>query len=281
MDKKDNNIGLILSGGGANGAFQVGAMRELIDNGHEFSHVAGVSVGAINAAMYAQGEFDTLERMWESINSKDIYKGSLNLWHIAKALVMGRPNVLSNEPLEKLLNNFLDIRKLKKPLAVGVVNATTGEYEVHRFSPTSHQDQWRYVRAVLASTVIPFVWEPVGMVIGGVEYLYIDGGVRNNMPSRDLDAYGLDSFVAISCNTNDIGKDSGFEKNLISVAKRVFGILLNENFREDDLNLPPNTMLVKPDRPLGDRMDFSHYENLNRYIKGREEARRKIEEQPK
>ena len=52
-------LALVLSGGGAKGAFQVGALQHLIeDRGLDFTIVAGVSTGALQAAMVAQGDID-------------------------------------------------------------------------------------------------------------------------------------------------------------------------------------------------------------------------------
>ena len=52
---------LVLSGGGAKGSFQIGAMEELIFNrGLDFEILCGVSVGALNASFLAQALFDPI-----------------------------------------------------------------------------------------------------------------------------------------------------------------------------------------------------------------------------
>ena len=50
--------GLILAGGGAKGAYQIGAWRALRELGITFEAIAGVSIGAINGALIAQGDYD-------------------------------------------------------------------------------------------------------------------------------------------------------------------------------------------------------------------------------
>ena len=73
---------LILSGGGAHGAFQVGVIKRLAELGHQWDLVAGVSVGAINAmqmAMYAPKDHlqaaRELEQFWYNIRGNDtIYR---------------------------------------------------------------------------------------------------------------------------------------------------------------------------------------------------------------
>ena len=50
--------GLILAGGGAKGAYQIGAWKALIELGIQIEAIAGTSIGAINGAFIAQGDFD-------------------------------------------------------------------------------------------------------------------------------------------------------------------------------------------------------------------------------
>ena len=78
---------LVLSGGGANGAFEVGAIQYLLGERREhFPILTGVSVGALNAAMlamYPEGaEVDcsrNLTRVWETIRGN---KGIYTNWSI-------------------------------------------------------------------------------------------------------------------------------------------------------------------------------------------------------
>lgn len=63
---------LVLEGGGAKGAYQIGAMKALIENGFEFNTVIGTSIGAINAAFIAQGDIDKIEELWKTMSFKDL-----------------------------------------------------------------------------------------------------------------------------------------------------------------------------------------------------------------
>ena len=49
-------LGLALEGGGAKGAYEIGAYRALTELGYHFDVICGVSIGAINAALLAQGD---------------------------------------------------------------------------------------------------------------------------------------------------------------------------------------------------------------------------------
>ena len=66
-------LGLALEGGGAKGAFEIGAYRALTELGYRFDVVAGVSIGAINAALIAQGDCDRAAEFWETMSNDDLF----------------------------------------------------------------------------------------------------------------------------------------------------------------------------------------------------------------
>src|SRR6185436_10760264 len=66
---------LVLSGGGTKGAFQVGAEQVLREQGgYEWERIFGVSVGALNGLLLAQGEYQRLLEVWHTIRQEDAYR---------------------------------------------------------------------------------------------------------------------------------------------------------------------------------------------------------------
>ena len=63
--------GLILAGGGAKGAYQIGAWRAMRELGVQIEAIAGVSIGAINGALIAQGDFESTLELWNNVEVKD------------------------------------------------------------------------------------------------------------------------------------------------------------------------------------------------------------------
>ena len=63
---------LVLSGGGSRGAYEIGAWQAFSELGVRFQAVYGTSVGAINAALFAQGDLKMASSLWESINVKQL-----------------------------------------------------------------------------------------------------------------------------------------------------------------------------------------------------------------
>ncbi len=77
---------LVLSGGGAKGAFQVGAEKYAREvKGYHWDIIAGVSVGALNGSMLAMAKYDRLFEIWNTISSDKVYTGGFNLWSGAAA----------------------------------------------------------------------------------------------------------------------------------------------------------------------------------------------------
>ena len=60
--------GLVLAGGGAKGAYQIGAWKALVDMGITFNAIAGTSIGSINGALIAAGDFEKAHEMWLNIS---------------------------------------------------------------------------------------------------------------------------------------------------------------------------------------------------------------------
>ena len=64
--------GLVLEGGGAKGAYQIGAWKALKEAGVELKGIAGTSVGALNGALICMGDLEKAERLWENISYSKI-----------------------------------------------------------------------------------------------------------------------------------------------------------------------------------------------------------------
>ena len=62
--------GLVLEGGGARGAYQIGAWHALQEAGVKINAVAGTSVGALNAALICMGDLEIAEDIWKNILQK-------------------------------------------------------------------------------------------------------------------------------------------------------------------------------------------------------------------
>ena len=145
---------LVLSGGGAKGAFQVGVEKYLREEaGYTWDIVAGVSVGALNGVMIAMERQRRLEAMWRTICQNKVLSGKLNFWTVLR-LLRGASSIYSNDPLAAIVEEEVESGAIVKDLRIGTVSLKTGRYTIYR------GDDPNIKKAVLASTVVPIIWPP-------------------------------------------------------------------------------------------------------------------------
>jgi NTE family protein len=182
MNEPERNIhrALILSGGGARGAYQVGVWRYLQEVGWQPDLVCGTSIGSVNGAMIGMGwDADRMSGVWESLQRKQAFR--VSFWRRLKYRIdtwRGRhprfPAYLDNQPLQELLTSGVDEPRLQDLSPEVLVTATNvRRAELEYFS--GHQLTARHI---LASCSIPvvFPWQEID------GELYWDGGVMENTP---------------------------------------------------------------------------------------------------
>ncbi len=276
---------LILSGGGAKGAFQAAAEKYAREEkGYSWDIIAGVSVGALNGAMLAMEKYQRLWQVWNSISDSQVYTGGFNLWSVIK-LAFGARSFYGNKPLWEMLQAELDPKLIKADLRVGSVSLVTSEYvDFTKSEP-------ELAKAVLASTVMPVIWTPVD--ISSSYTSMVDGGVRNITPIGDVLDTDPDEVVIINCGPQAQNVLDHKPGNVVEIGLRTLDIVLNEIFRSDmesfvringlvkeaeshgvTLHNPKNDQplkyfeykIVEPAAPLDDTLDFSQ-PSIQRSIK--------------
>jgi len=225
QEPKPKKIALILSGGGARGAFQVGAEKYARDvKGYHWDIIAGVSVGALNGAMLAMHRYTRLMEIWDSISGSQVYTGGFNLISLVK-LMFGAKSFYGNAPLQKLMQREFEAGRIIDDLHVGVVSLINGDYM--QFTKESLE----LVKAILASASIPVVWPPVD--IAPDRLAMVDGGVRNISPVGDVLDLEPDEIVIINCSAEQPPVMPGAAANVLSIGMRALDIMQNEIFVND------------------------------------------------
>ncbi|MCB5951192.1 patatin-like phospholipase family protein [Enterococcus sp. BWT-B8] len=180
---------LVLGGGGARGAYQIGVWQALKELEIPFELITGTSVGALNGALIIQDDFERAKEMWEKIETKKILsfpmkvlsKNTLSelLGQIASfTLAAIQSKGVSTQPLQQLLDDTFSEEKLKSAKQEFYIVTTelpgVTERVIHFNScKNNQQKQW-----LLASS--SFFPAMAAAVID--EKFYIDGGYRNNVP---------------------------------------------------------------------------------------------------
>ena len=85
---------LVLSGGGSRGAYEIGAWQALAELGVRLHAVYGTSIGAINAALVAQGDLDLAKELWAHITVRQIVATDEEDFSIDRMVSRKRPHAL-------------------------------------------------------------------------------------------------------------------------------------------------------------------------------------------
>jgi NTE family protein len=199
---------LVLQGGGALGAYQVGVYQALHEAGIEPDWVIGTSIGAINASLIAGNDMaDRLSRLrefWSRVQQGPFHQAMAPLplfgglvanWLTVAGGIPGffKPNPFafaglhiplsagsaafySTEPLERTLNELVDFTRVERHavrLTVGAANVRTGE-----MCYFDSRDRQVNAKHVIASGALPPAF-PAVRIDGD---LYWDGGILSNTP---------------------------------------------------------------------------------------------------
>jgi predicted acylesterase/phospholipase RssA len=198
--EQNNDRALVLSGGGAKGAFEAGAIFHFIKHRDcDFRDIAGVSVGALNGAYIAEAASDEnslgnlqvrtqgLINFWRSINGPDDilrprFFGTLGL------LLFGLDSLNDFTPLERKIRDMrpTKIRESKRSLRVGTVSFYNGVYR--EIDPNQVLDDDKFRKYVLASASIP-IYTRLPIIRSStsdsgheLEIQFADGGVSHTTP---------------------------------------------------------------------------------------------------
>lgn len=177
--------GLLLTGGGTKGAFQAGALKHLIgDLGRTYDVVTGFSIGALNGALVAQGDFDAMFGLWHGLKS---------MWDFVGGNPLGfYKGLLTLKPMRHIAESLLDAEKLRSSgtkLVFTTVDLQDGTL-VERDENSEPLIDW-----LMASAAIPGVFPPVE--IDG--HQYVDGGVLALEPLAPAIHEGVDEIDIILC----------------------------------------------------------------------------------
>ena len=122
----NRQYGLVLEGGGARGAYQIGAWMALRQAGIRIKGIAGASVGALNGALICMDDIEKARNIWENIRYSQIMNVEdqvmerlypFHLKHLPGLLREGKRILKSGgldvEPLKRLIEENIDEAKIR------------------------------------------------------------------------------------------------------------------------------------------------------------------------
>jgi NTE family protein len=172
---------LVLTGGGARGAYQAGAIQGLYDRGERFDLICGTSIGAVNGALVAQGDLATLRELWGSIAQLDLIQPIPTAAPFLRAI--GELRDQWRGIISRPVNVLLGLGDL---FDHGRIFSRTGFLEPGPIAS--------YLHGVLAleRVRIPFAWSATNLTAARAEVFYLDADPPQIPPSARFRFHRLD-----------------------------------------------------------------------------------------
>ena len=243
--------GLVLEGGGAKGAYQIGAWKALREAGVKLRGIAGTSVGALNGALICMDDLEKAQYLWENISyskiisvEDDVMEQIIQHRKINREVLRDMMEYLAKggldvSPLRELIADSIDEERLKNsPIDLYVLTFSVDE--MRELDIDMKETEPELIKDYLLASAYLFPLFKNEKLHGKT---YIDGGALNNVP--------LSSLV-----------DRGYEDIIVV---RIFGI-----GREKKVRIPEGTNVytVAPSVSLGSILDFDGKKSEKAYQTG-------------
>ena len=235
MNLFNTKIGLALGGGAAKGIAHIGVLKALEEANVQVDYLAGTSVGAMVASLYAFNvDVDTIGDIARRLTMSQITTFKLN-----------KTGFFTTDSLKELLIEHIgevNIEQASIPLAIVATDINTGEAVIFRDGPLAD--------AVCASVSIPGIYIP--MTLNG--RTLVDGGLVQNVPIQPLKAMGAGVIIASHLSNVDTYEEP---KNVVDVMRNAFEIAVSQHTKDE---------VKQADLLLAmDLSDFSMRDNTERY----------------
>ncbi|HXI47477.1 MAG TPA: patatin-like phospholipase family protein [Steroidobacteraceae bacterium] len=271
MTQESGQLGLVLTGGGARSAYQVGVLRGIADllrrgSACPFPVITGTSAGAVSAialasdAAHFRRSIYAIERVWRDFRVHHVFKADAASmlksgmhWFLAFLtggwLVQPPHALFDNSPLWELLRTHLDFDGIPRSLykthlhAIGISATCYGDADsVTFFAAEPSAESWhrvyrKGVRAsltvdhLMASLAIPFLFRPVLLN----DAYYGDGAMRQTSPLSPAILLGATRLVIIGVNDPAPTGASPPRPPIEPTFSQMFGFMLDSLFM-DSLN---------------------------------------------
>ena len=217
--------GLVFAGGGVRGAYQIGVWKAINELKIKVSAVTGASIGAINAALFAQKSFRLADKLWRDISIGDVIAladdtgCSENLFDIKNLISLSKDFCKSGgfdmTPLRNLLNKIIDEDKIRKsPIMFGCT----------AYSLTEHSENNVFISDIPHGKLVDYLMASSGILsvrkISGESFT--DGGASNNMPVDMLIEKGYTDIITVDV------QGAGIYKSINTAGCNIIGIKCRE-----------------------------------------------------
>ncbi|WP_144213802.1 patatin-like phospholipase family protein [Shewanella donghaensis] len=265
------SIALVLGGGGARAAYQIGVLKALVQfyprNHHiPFAILSGSSAGAINATSLATHAscfhlgVKKLDWVWRHFETNKVYRSSFKgvLKHLAKMALKGLQNdkvnteagsLLDNQPLRKLLNQLIDFQRIERNIGSGALKAISldassyTDSHSYSFYQADHSvEDWQRARRqgnratlttdhLMATSAIPLVFPSVKLN----QAYFGDGSVHQLSPLSSPIHLGASKIMVINLDSPHklLHKDIDAHPKTATIAGHLLDTIFSDTLNSD------------------------------------------------
>jgi len=252
---------LVLGGGGSKGSYQIGVFKALRKLGIKFDIVTGTSIGSINGALYAQGDYFLAKRMWNTIKTNDLVDinigQDLKIEDYAKLTKeMIKNGGISIDKATTYLNKVIDERRIRKSkVDYGLVTVSLTKTSPKCIS--KHQIPYGKLTDYIAASCICYPFIETKKINGES---FIDGGFYDNLPINLAIDMGATEILAIDLNV--VGfikppKDKNVKVDIIKMPDdKLFSLVFTKKQAKKNIKLGYNDTMKHYDKLDGKLYTF-------------------------
>ncbi len=239
---------LVLSGGGAKGSYQVGAMKALKELGIKIDAVVGTSVGALNGALWVLNKLTEAEKLWRRMQLSDIVRippellkdGKFHLTHsnipVLNSLTrrITKKGGMSTEPLRNIMKGLLDEKAMRHSgIDFGVVSYQLGGFKaLEKFM--EQIPEGKLEDHLMGSAAFP------GFEIQRIDgHMVLDGGLTDNIPFSLASRRGYKNIIVVDVSGLGVNRRPQWEHHDIVYIKnsRDTGGVMDFDLEQADINI--------------------------------------------
>lgn len=279
-------IGLVLTGGGGKGAYELGVWKALdeLKLTKYITVFSGTSIGAFNSVLFAMNDMKKADELWEEvtmdklvpISKSELIKRGIGLYIGGKNLQLAKKflnyklehGAIANDGAIEVVEKYLDFNKIKENNKICYAACTKLSDFSAKYFKINDFDEETGKKIVLASASLPLIYDCTE-VLGEK---YIDGGIADNIPIQPV--YGENCNIIIVVL---LSKEAQVDRTLYPNSKLI--VISPENLDENTitgtLNLNTDAKRIRIIEGYNDTINkLEPIKELFEYISKEEEERK-------
>ena len=258
---KNGKRGVVLSGGGTKGAYEIGVWRALAELSIDYQIVTGTSIGSINGAMMAMGDLEKAEQVWHNMVMGDLMQAPGREKSVLRSVIDGIfpsrevrrkkliEGAVDNSPFPKFVEDNIDEEKVRaSEVDYGLVTVRARDRKPFLL-PKAEIPQGQLKEYIIASSSVYPVF-PMHRI--GGEF-FIDGMYYDNLPIELAVSMGATELIVVDLHQKPQHPEYAGRANVIYLTPS-----------ED-----PGGILAFDRKKIGENMEMGYRDTIRKFSVGR------------